>query len=135
MIYKTPPHIKIDEKHHVEEPFLEELDKLGWDIIRLSQTQKPKDSFRDSFSEVVLVPKLKKALKDINPWIEDDQIDDVVKPITRLSKSSLIEANQEVLNLILENTSVSENRKSKEKSPTVRYMDFKNPSKNNFNKN
>jgi len=32
---KTPPHIKLDERNHVEKPLLYHLDKLGWDITAL----------------------------------------------------------------------------------------------------
>ena len=34
---KTPPHIKLDERNHVEKPLLSHLDRLGWDIIALMQ--------------------------------------------------------------------------------------------------
>lgn len=64
--------------------------------------------------------------------MEDDQVEEVVNRITKLPRSSLIEANQAVLDLLLENTSVSENRKTKERSPTVRYIDFKEPTNNNY---
>jgi len=60
MIKETQERIRLDEKHHVEEPFLEELDKLGWDILRLGsdelcKPQLPKDSYRETFGEVVLL--------------------------------------------------------------------------------
>ena len=32
---KTPPHIKLDERNHVENPLLDQLDRPGWDIIPL----------------------------------------------------------------------------------------------------
>ncbi|MEM5778050.1 MAG: HsdR family type I site-specific deoxyribonuclease [Candidatus Aenigmatarchaeota archaeon] len=137
MLDKTPEHIRLDEKHHVEEPFLEELESLGWEVLRLGneelkRPQIPKDSFRESFSEVILLPKLREAIKKINPWIEDDQVEEIIRRITQPPKSSLIEANQYVLNLLLENTSVSENRKTGERSPTVRYIDFNHPENNSF---
>jgi len=34
---KTPPHIKLDERNHVEKPLLCHLDRPGWDIIPLMQ--------------------------------------------------------------------------------------------------
>ena len=40
---KTPPHIKLDERNHVEKPLLDQLD---WDIIDLDKSQHPSDSFR-----------------------------------------------------------------------------------------
>ena len=43
---KTPPHIKLDERNHVEKPLLDQLDGIGWDIIDLDKSQHPSDSFR-----------------------------------------------------------------------------------------
>ena len=44
---KTPKHIKLDERNHVEQPLLEQLHGLGWDIIDLTdENQKPGDTFR-----------------------------------------------------------------------------------------
>ncbi len=46
--------------------------------------------------------------------------------------TNLIENNRHVLNLLLENTSISENRKTDEKSPTVCFVDFKHRDNNRF---
>jgi len=129
---KTPPHIKLDEKNHVEEPFLAQLGGLGWEIIRLEQKQNPQESYRENFAEVVLLPKLRESLKKINPWLEEDQVDEAVKRITALPGTGLLENNQQVLKLLLENTSVSEDRTTGEKSPTVRYLDFETIGNNSF---
>ena len=34
---ETPPHIKLDERNHVEKPLIPHLDRLGWDMIALMQ--------------------------------------------------------------------------------------------------
>jgi len=34
---KTPPHIKLYERNHVEKSLLDQLDGLGWDITPLMQ--------------------------------------------------------------------------------------------------
>ncbi len=129
---KTPDFIKIDEKNHVEEPFLKQLDELGWTVKRLEMKQSPADTGRDSFTEVVLLSELRASLKKINDWLEDDQIEEVIRKITTFPGSSLIENNQHILKMLLENTSVSENRKTGERSPTVRFIDFKNRDNNSF---
>ncbi len=36
---KTPRHIKLDERNHVEKPLLEQLDGLGWKIIDLTDIE------------------------------------------------------------------------------------------------
>ena len=71
--------------------------------------------------------------RSINPWLEDDQVEEVVKQLTAsFPGTGLIENNKHVLRLLLENTSVGENRQTGESSPTVRFIDFKNRDNNQF---
>ena len=125
---------KLDERNHVEKPLLEQLEGLGWEIIDLTgMNQKAGDTFRKSFTEVVMLPLLREQLNAINPWLEDDQVEEVVKQLTAsFPGTGLIENNKYVLRLLLENTSVSENRQTGERSPTVRFIDFKNRDNNQF---
>jgi type I restriction enzyme R subunit len=129
---KTPDYIKLDEKNHVEEPFLKQLEGLGWQVIRLTKEQTPQDTQRNNFTEVVMLQELRNSLKKINSWLEEDQIDELVKSITTFDSSNLIKNNRNTLKLLLENISVSENRKTGEKSPTVNYIDFKERDNNSF---
>ena len=131
---KTPKHIRLDERHHVEEPLLEQLDGLGWDIVDLTEKkQTPGDTFRDSFTEVVMLPVLREQVRAINDWLENDQVEEVVKRLTASFPSTgLIENNKHILRLLLENTSVSENRQTGDRSPTVRFIDFDNRGNNRF---
>lgn len=141
---------KLDEEHYVENPFLEQLQRLGWKINRQNKDN-PEDvreiiefnssgdavfgntiKFRESFREVILENVLQASIKTINPWIEDDQINEVIRRITLPQSNSFLEINKEFHELLLENTSVSENRKTGERSPTVRFIDFKNIDNNSF---
>ena len=126
--------LRMDERKHVEKPLLEQLHGLGWEIIDLTdESQKPGDTFRENFTEVVMLPVLRAQLKAINPWLEDDQVEEVVKQLTAsFPGTGLVENNKHVLRLLLENTSVSENRQTGENSPTVRFIDFKNRDNNRF---
>ena len=129
----TPQHIRLDERNHVEKPFLDQLSGLGWEIIDLDSKQHPGATFRDTFTEVVMLPVLREQLKVINPWLEDDQVEEAAKQLTaNFPGTGLIENNRHVLNLLLENTSISENRKTGEKSPTVRFVDFSHRDNNRF---
>ncbi|MDG5816154.1 HsdR family type I site-specific deoxyribonuclease [Chitinispirillales bacterium ANBcel5] len=117
---------KLDERNHVEKPLLDQLSGLGWEIIDLKdEKQTPAHTFRDNFTEVVMPKVLREQLKVINPWLEEDQVEEVAKQLTAsFPGTGLIENNQYALHLLLENTSVSENRKTGEQSPTVRFIDF-----------
>jgi type I restriction enzyme R subunit len=140
----------LDEEHYVENTFLAQVQRLGWKIYRQNKAD-PEDTkeitnftsgsepvfdaqikLRDSFREVILEDELKKSIKKINTWIEEDQINEVVRRITTPTANSMLEANREIHDLLLENTSVSENRQTGEKSPTVRFIDFETPENNSF---
>ena len=129
--------LNLDEYSHVEKPFIEQLKGLGWNkgknqVLELEMQQEPEQSFRTSFSEVVLQPKLRKALISINPFLTEGQVDEVVRKITTFQKNSLIENNQQVLTYLLENTTVAINEQTGELSPTVRFIDFENIENNIF---
>jgi type I restriction enzyme R subunit len=125
--------LKLDEYNSVELPFMKQLRQLGWNqVIELNVHQTPEQSFRNSFSEVVLLPKLKASLKRINSFLTESQIDEVVRRICTFDRNNLIENNQKVLDLLLENTTVSRNEITGEQSPTVRYIDFENLGNNIF---
>ncbi|MBM9514957.1 type I restriction endonuclease subunit R [Desulfogranum marinum] len=125
---------KLDERNHVEKPLLDQLAELGWEIIDLTEEkQTPAQTFRDNFTEVVMLPVLREQVKGINPWLKDDQVEDTVKQLTASFPSTgLIQNNQYALQLLIENTSVSENRETGEQSPTVHFIDFKKHDNNRF---
>jgi type I restriction enzyme R subunit len=135
---KTPAQIRIDERNHVEKPLLDQLAGLGWEILdltkdELKRDQRPSDSHRESFTEVVMLPVLRERLMVINPWLEEDQVEEVVKQLTAsFPSTALLENNKHVFQLLLENTSVSENRQTGAKSPTVCFVDFQLLDNNRF---
>jgi len=48
---------------------LDQLDGLGWEIIDLDNKQHPDDTYRETFTEVVMLAVLREQLKVINPWL------------------------------------------------------------------
>ena len=129
--------MKFDEKHSVEIPFMEQLRAQGWDegdneVLMLELGQTPEDSYRHSFREVVLMPKLKAAVRRINPCLTDGQMDEVITRITSFGSGKLLDNNREVLRLLLEGTTVARNEQTGELSPEVRYIDFRHPENNVF---
>ena len=131
---ETPKHIKLDERNHVEKPLLDQLVGLGWEVIDLTNMkQTPADTHRENYAVVVMLPVLSEQLKVINPWLEDDQVEEVVKQLTaNFPSNALLDNNKHLFQLLMENTSVSENRHSGERSPTVRFVDFSNRDNNRF---
>ena len=125
--------IQLNEKQYVEEPFLRQLERLGWDILRAGEEGKgdPAITFREGFNEVLLTSKLKESLLHINPWLKEDQLPAIIREITDVNiVGGLVEKNRFILEKLLENVS-AENRQT-HRSDTVRFIDFKNPDKNHF---
>ena len=81
----TAAQIRLDERQHVEIPLLDQLAGLGWEIVDLDAKQHPGDSHRTNFTEVVMLSVLREQLKVINPWLEDDQVEEVVKQLATTS--------------------------------------------------
>jgi type I restriction enzyme R subunit len=129
----TIKQINLDERNHVEKPMLAQLRALGWEIVDCDTSQRPSDTYRESFTQVVMLPVLQQQLKIINSWLEEDQVEEVAKQLTASFPSTgLLENNRYLFEMLLENTSVSENRKTGEQSPTVRFVDFETRDNNSF---
>ena len=125
--------ILLNEKEYVEKPFLRQLERLGWNIIRAGEEGKydPAITLREGFNEVFIESELKAAIKKLNDWVEDDQLADIVNQITIPQSTSLIQANKEFLEVLLEKNPTVENRKLGT-NHTVKVFDFVNPNENLF---
>jgi len=132
---KTAPLLKMDERNHVEEPFLHQLELipgLHWEVLRLDNYQNPSETQRTDFTQVIMRQDLADALKKINKWLEDDQVEEAIDKIIHFESDNLLQNNEQALNLLLKGTTVSENRKTGEKSPDVLIVDFVHPENNNY---
>lgn len=132
---KTTPQVKMDERNHVEEPFLHQLETipgLHWKVLRLDNYQTPAETQRTGFMQIIMKNDFVTALLKINPWLEDDQVQEVIDKVCRFETDNLLQNNEQALNLLLRGTTVSENRKTGEKSPDVIIVDFNHPENNNY---
>lgn len=115
------------ELMYVETPLLEQLKQLGWTVVQLDDSEKhdPQKSFRESFSEVVIVSRLKAALKRLNPWLNDVQIDDLCVQVQNYPHSlrQILENNEELYDLITEGLS-ADNEETGEVNCPVRLIDW-----------
>ena len=122
-----------NEKHYVEDPFLNQLERLDWRIIRADREDPPEVTFREDFHSVVIEKELFAGLKQANPWIEDDQMREVLRRITTFPPgANLLQANRQFLELLLEQTTVDKNRQTGQLNPNVKLIDFEHPENNRF---
>ena len=126
---------------NVEQPFLNKLRELNWELIDHGCGKiphDPKTSRRESFREVVLKEVFFDSVRSINrtddgrTWLTDRQLDDLLSLVTTHPGKPLLEANRTVFDLLVKNTSVAENELTGEQNPNVHLIDFQNPECNSF---
>lgn len=112
-------------------------DELGWDVEFAYNTEvlgKDGSFGRTSYHEILLARYFQKALKKLNPWINDTQMLEAQKLLeNRLSTSSLLQVNEEKYFLIRDGIPVTvkkPNGQNETKKATV--IDFQNPDNNHF---
>ena len=126
-----------NEETLVELPAIQYLqDKLGYRFIH-GDLLTPEKGERDSYTEVILVNRLEKALKRINPWMNIDSINKTIRYLTRPENlgASLLEINEKIydamvnLNYALEQAVGGSRQK---KFHTVKFIDWDNIDNNEF---
>ena len=118
------------EKAYVEEPFLKQIEGLNWTAYR----QEPSGQLRSGSRQVLLDVEVRKKVKELNPWLTDDQLDEVVRGVSgEFHPTSLIDSNEQVLQLLLEGATVQGNEQTGDKSgQKVHLVNFEKPERNSF---
>lgn len=110
-----------------ELPAIELFQKLGYDYIDASL----QDS-RTSINEAVLLDRLRTALQKINPWLNGNVLEKVIRNVTTISASSLMEANQRAFELITKSDAITEKPTPDSKPQPVFLIDYQNTLNNDF---
>ena len=88
--------------------------KLGWKVAyahNLEQLGVDGTFGRTSYKEVLLTREIRKVLKQLNPWINDQQIVEAITRLTRrISTASLIQINEEKYNYLRDGIPVTVKR-------------------------
>ncbi len=124
----------MSEYHHVEKPFLDQLAALGWCAVDQGQGMIPRDpaaSLRGNFREWILPSVFRDAVRALNPWLTDRQLDDLRDQLLRHPNRTLLEANEAVQRLLFK-AQVDVNEETGEPDPVVQLIDFANPARNVF---
>lgn len=117
------------EKEIVEDPAVALLTThLGWTELH----HKEAEAMRGSRSEVVLYPVLRDAIRRLNPWITDENVEQVVRKITKIPATSLLDANEKAYEILQRGTSIRQDFDDDQglRSRDVRLIDYAHPDEN-----
>ncbi len=126
------------EDNLIEQPVIELFkDELGYDYLNCMDEKFGEDGTlgRQEPSEVVLAPRLKSALRKLNPGVDEKILDVAIEELTKdRSLVSLAEANKEIYDLIKKGVDVrvSNEEGGIEEEERVKVIDFDNPENNDF---
>ncbi|MCI5209775.1 MAG: type I restriction endonuclease subunit R, partial [Candidatus Electrothrix sp. ATG2] len=124
----------MSEYTEVEQPFLDQLQSLGWNPIDQGPDipQDPTKSLRHSFRQWLLPDVFEQSLAGINttsagePWLTNKQLHDLQDQILRQPNKTLLEANEAIQKLLFK-AQVDCNERTGEQYPVVKLIDFENP--------
>lgn len=130
----------MSEYTEVEQPFLQQLQALGWNVIDQGQEipSDPAKSLRPDFRHWLLPEVFHRAVAAINPgqsfgktWLTAKQLQDLQDQLLRQPNRTLLEANEAIQRLLFK-AQVDVNEESGEQDPVVRLIDFDTPANNEF---
>lgn len=117
------------EYTEVEKPFIEQLISFGYTYI-----EGPKlDSERFSKASIVMERRFAESIRKLNPWIDDTNVDRVVKQFTSLQAEDVWHANKTIFEWLFgQGISVMQDIGAGKKNQTVRLFDYEHVVNNDY---
>ncbi|WP_027627187.1 type I restriction endonuclease subunit R [Ruminiclostridium cellobioparum] len=126
-----------NEEMLVELPAVQYIkDKLDYEFVYGDQLN-PEQGERDSMTEVILVKRLERSLKRLNPWMDEGSINKAVRLLARPENlgTNLLEINEKIYDVLVNLTFALDqdlDGSGQKKYHTVTFIDWENPSNNEF---
>lgn len=128
----------------IEQSAIEILQSQGWGYLHGSKTAPPEfpstggvsegrgGDERESFSQIVLLNRLRTAIAKINPTIPLDAQEAAVQKVLRIASPDLLHNNEAFHRLLVEKVKIPYQENGYERSHEVALIDFEQPDNNQF---
>ena len=129
------------EYKHTELPTIQQLQQMGklpgnlhWEHIEAKHSA-PTPEERNNYHEVLLLPRLRRKLREINlndkgkPWLDDRRINQAIKEVESLGPGKLMEKNESFTKILLSGVKVDG---LTGQSVTINLIDFHHPERNDY---
>jgi type I restriction enzyme R subunit len=120
-------------ENHIEEFAIELLEKQGYQYIYAPDIAPDGETpERENYEQVLLIERLRRAVRRINPSIPADQQEEAIQEIQRIASPELIANNETFHRYLTEGVPVSYHQDGGERGDLVWLVDFHNPLNNDF---
>lgn len=120
-------------ENNIEAFAIEQLQLLGWQyVIGVSIAPGTETQERESFEDIILVERLRKAVTTINPHIPEDAKEQAVQKVLRIYSPDLLHNNEIFHEYIIEKVKIPYQEDGYERSHEVALIDFEDPFNNEF---
>ena len=120
-------------ENHIEEFAIELLEKQGYQYIYAPDIAPDGETpERENYEQVILIERLRRAVRRINPSIPADQQEEAIREIQRIASPELIANNETFHRFLTEGVPVSYHQDGGERGDLVWLVDFDNPLNNDF---
>ena len=126
--------LRFNEDTLSEQPAIEQLKRLGYDYVHGDQLdpELKDDCERTSRRDVVLIPRLRRKLAEINSNLTEESINKAIRKVTHIQAEGLMEANKIFHQDLVAGISIDQDIGAKRQKLTVHFIDFENPDRNDF---
>ena len=123
---------KITESQ-IETFALEVLQTLGWEYVHgLAIAPGAEFAERESFEQIILTQRLRKAVARLNPDIPADAQEQAVQKVLRIYSPDMLHNNETFHQFLIEKVKIPYQQDGYERSYEVALIDFSHPSNNEF---
>lgn len=118
---------------NIETFAIEALRSLGWQYVHgLSIAPCAENAERESFEQIILTQRLRKAVARLNRDIPADAQEQAVQKVLRIYSPDLLHNNETFHQFLVEKIKIPYQQDGYERSYEVAFIDFINPSNNEF---
>jgi type I restriction enzyme R subunit len=125
--------MKILTEDNIEKFAIEILQMSGWDYVHgLAIAPGAEQAERESFQQVLLTARLRKAIKHLNPTIPADTREQALRELLRITSPELLTNNETFHRYLTDGVPVTYLKDGEEKGDYVWLFDFVRPENNEF---
>ena len=109
----------------IEKMAIADLESIGYTYIPgIDLSPEAPSAERQSYSDILLIGRLKAALARLNPAVPADALDSAVRRLSRIANSNLIADNEEFHRMLVDGVTVEYRRDGDLAGDSVRVVDF-----------